>query len=194
MSASVFAMFMIYCSFSHPTKAMYEACAVQPVADAQIAKVFMTEFICTFILTYVAFTAAFEEAESEKKATMSVQALHDSEGLTLYSANPQSKSGFAPFAIGFTVFSMSLFGGSSGVAMNPVRMFGPAIFSGVWDYFWVYWIAQFAGAGAAGLIVVYGIQSVSHEEIFTRARKNSQLTAANGGTQRSSLTDRFSLP
>ena len=132
MLASITCMFIIFCTFTDPTEGMYTACTVRPEpdADTDIIRVFMTEFVATFILTYVAFTIAFEEADAQKKSTMSVQTLHETEGLTLFSSTPQSKSGFAPFAIGFTVFSLSLYGGSSGVSMNPVRMFGPAIFSG----------------------------------------------------------------
>ena len=55
-------------------------------------------------------------------------------------SNPQAKSGFAPFCIGLIVFSLSMFGGSSGIAMNPVRMLGPALFAGEWDYFYIYTI------------------------------------------------------
>ncbi len=39
--------------------------------------------------------------------------------------------------------------------MNPVRMLGPAIFSGAWDYFYVYTIAEFVGAGVAAGMVTY---------------------------------------
>lgn len=52
------------------------------------------------MLTYAAFAMAFEEAESAKTANMSVQAVEDSAGLVVFGSNPQSKMGFAPFAIG----------------------------------------------------------------------------------------------
>lgn len=75
------------------------------------------------------------------------------DGLAIYATNPQSKSGFAPFAIGLTVFILSLFGGSSGISMNPVRMLGPAIFSGYWDNFYLYVVAEFLGAAVAAWLV-----------------------------------------
>lgn len=114
---------------------------------------FATEFFLTFILTYVAFTVAFEEAESEKKNNLNFKGISDSKGLTVYASNPQSKTGFAPLAIGLTIFSLNLIGGSSGGAFNEGRMFGPAIASGNWDYFYIYWIAQLCGAAAAALLV-----------------------------------------
>lgn len=173
--ASIFAMFLIFCTFPRPHE-VYKVCTVRPGPDTDSGRVFMTEFVATFILTYTAFTIAFEEADMQRKSTMSVQAIHDSDGLTLYSSAPTSKSGFAPFAIGFVVFSLSMFGGSSGISMNPARMFGPAIFSGHWESFYIYTLAEFAGAGAAGLIVVYGIQSTPNEELLKQAKRSSMAT------------------
>ena len=96
---------------------------------------------------------------------MSVQRLNDSDGLTLYACTPTSTLGFAPFAIGFTVFSLSQYGGASSVSMNPVRILGPAIFANEWDYFYLYILGEFLGAGVAGLLVVYVIQSTSRDNI-----------------------------
>ena len=73
--------------------------------------------------------------------------------MTLYASTPQSQTGFAPFSIGFTIFSLSLIGGESGGAFNPARMFGPAIFSGKWDYLYLYWFAQLLGSTCAALLV-----------------------------------------
>ena len=131
----------------------YNACTVVPGPTDPAAQIFATEFFLTFFLTYIAFTVAFEEAESQKKDSMSFKSIADSKGLTLYASTPQSKTGFAPFSIGLTIFSLSLIGGSSGGAFNPGRMFGPALFSGNWDYLWLYWIGQVLGASTAGLLV-----------------------------------------
>ena len=75
------------------------------------------------------------------------------EGLIIYETTPISKSGFAPFAIGFSVFVLCMFGGTCGISLNPARMLGPAIFSGCWDYMYVYWLAEFAGAALAAIMV-----------------------------------------
>lgn len=101
---------------------MYNAIAVTPLDDTALGRVFFTEFVTTFILTYTAFTVAFEDAENQKKESMSFKTISDSKGLTLYASNPQSKTGFAPFSIGFTIFSLNLVGGSSGGAFNPGKI------------------------------------------------------------------------
>ena len=93
---------------------IYSAIAVTPISTQNLGRVFFTEYVTTFILTYTAFTVAFEDAENQKKESMSFKTISDSKGLTLYASNPQSKTGFAPFSIGLTIFSLSLVGGSSG--------------------------------------------------------------------------------
>lgn len=58
----------------------------------------------------------------------------------------------AALAIGFTVALDALWGGLvSGASMNPARSFAPALFAGVWDHHWLYWLAPILGAviGAA---------------------------------------------
>lgn len=132
----------------------FQYCAVEPATGSTyLGKVFATEFFLTFIFVYVAFTVAFEDAESQKRENMSIKTIADNRGLTVYASNPQSKTGFAPFAIGFTIFSLCLCGGTSGGAFNQARMFGPALLEGKWKYFYIYWIAQLVGASAAALLV-----------------------------------------
>lgn len=152
---SLLAMCLVAGMFQDEKETMYIAIAVLPAKNAKLEKVFATEFFLTFILTYVAFTVVFEDAEQRKKETMSFKSMSESVGLTLYASTPQSKTGFAPFSIGFTIFSLSLIGGTSGGAFNPARLFGPAIFSGKWDYLWLYWLAELLGSSAAGLMVQY---------------------------------------
>jgi len=58
-------------------------------------------------------------------------------------------------AIGFTVALDILFGGPfTGAAMNPARVFGPALASGNWNGHAIYWLGPLLGGGLAGL--VYG--------------------------------------
>jgi glycerol uptake facilitator-like aquaporin len=151
--ASILSMAVVATMFDSDDNLLYEACVVKPVNDRHLGNVFATEFFLTFIFTYVAFTVVYSDAESAKKESMSFQTLSDSKGLTLYASTPQSKTGFAPFSIGFTIFSLSLIGGESGGAFNPARMLGPAIFSGVWDYLYLYWFAQLLGSSCAALLV-----------------------------------------
>jgi glycerol uptake facilitator-like aquaporin len=165
--ASIIAMSVVASMFHGGNTQVYRACAVIPTNDSYTGEVFATEFFLTFIFTYVAFTVVFEDAESAKKESMSFQTLSDSKGLTLYASTPQSKTGFAPFAIGLTIFSLCLVGGESGGAFNPARLLGPAIFSGEWNLLWLYWIAQLMGSSAAALIVhlslVYGLSKPKDE-------------------------------
>ena len=128
MMASVLAMAIIGAIFGTNRNEIYDACAVVPTNGDRLGEVFATEFFLTFFLTYIAFTVVFEDSERSKKETMSFKTISDSRGLTLYASTPQSKTGFAPFAIGFTIFSLNLIGGESGGAFNPARMFGPAVF------------------------------------------------------------------
>jgi glycerol uptake facilitator-like aquaporin len=167
--ASIIAMCIIAAIFySKEMSVIYAAVAVQPLPHVSLGKVFATEFFLTFILTYVAFTVVFEDAEARKKETMSIKGISDSVGLTLYASTPQSKTGFAPFSIGLTIFSLSLIGGSSCGAFNPARLFGPAIFSGAWKNLWLYWLAEFSGSASAGLMVHafhgYGLQNLDEQE------------------------------
>lgn len=135
--------------------AAFKAVNITPLKNAPITKVFGSEFVLTFILSYVAFAVALDNSESIKKETISMQGTSDSKDLIFYSTTPQSKSGFAPLAIGFVVFSLSLVGGSSGNALNPLRILGPAVFTGQWNGFWIYCLAEILGAVSAAVIVSY---------------------------------------
>ena len=56
-------------------------------------------------------------------------------------------------AIGFTVTLDILFGGPlTGAAMNPARVFGPAVASNFWAAHYVYWLGPMIGGGLAGLL------------------------------------------
>lgn len=151
--ASIIGMAIISALFDGDLQSGYDAIAVTPMNGASLSRVFATEFFLTFFFTYVAFTVAFEEAERQKKDNMSFKTISDSKGLTLYASTPQSKTGFAPFSIGLTIFSLSLIGGASGGAFNPGRLLGPAIFSGKWDCLYLYWLGELIGASTAGLLV-----------------------------------------
>ena len=151
--ASIVGMIIVTFIFDGDLTDEYKAVAVYPADGTNLAKVFATEFFLTFMLTYTAFTVAFEDAEKQKKENMSVKTISDSKGLTVYASNPQSRTGFAPFSIGFTIFALGLCGGASGGAFNPGRLFGPAIFANKWKYIYLYWLGELSGAATAGLLV-----------------------------------------
>jgi glycerol uptake facilitator-like aquaporin len=128
--------------------------AVVPAKDADIANAFLTELILTFILVYVIFAVAFDTVDSKNVQVVNTPGGKQKKGgnsLTIYTTSGATKAGFAPIAIGFTLGFLGFMGGSvSGGAYNPARVFGPAIVGGVWTNHWLYWIADFLGAGVAG--------------------------------------------
>lgn len=59
----------------------------------------------------------------------------------------------APLAIGMTVTFCILAGGPlTGAALNPARTFGPAVVSGHWANWYVYWAGPLVGGAAAALL------------------------------------------
>lgn len=61
--------------------------------------------------------------------------------------------GLAGLAIGATVTLDVLFGGPlTGAAMNPARVFGPALAAGFWKAHHVYWLGPLIGGAAGGLV------------------------------------------
>lgn len=152
--AAVCAMATVLAIFKEDNELIFDACVIKPPhGENNLGRVFATEFFLTFVLTYVAFTIAFEDAEHQKTETMSIKGISQTRGLTIYASTPESKTGFAPFVIGFTIMSLALIGGTSGGAFNQARMFGPALLSGRWDEFYVYMFAEFLGSAVAGLMV-----------------------------------------
>lgn len=151
-----------------------------PVNSKDVSAFFFSEFCMTFALVFMSFTVAFEESEKEKIRSTPLRKLTESDGLSVYLSTPQSRTGFAPFAIGFMIFSMNLMTGNSNSAFNPASLFGPAIFCGKWYYVYYYWIAEFSGAACAGLLVrhthAWGLSTTEitvNEEIFTLVEKPS---------------------
>src|SRR6266404_2707120 len=62
----------------------------------------------------------------------------------------------AGFAIGATITLDILFGGPlTGAAMNPARVFGPALAANFWHDHYVYWLGPLIGGALGGL--VYGL-------------------------------------
>ncbi|KAJ3122367.1 hypothetical protein HK098_002920 [Nowakowskiella sp. JEL0407] len=136
-------------------------------ADAKKVNAFFMEVVLTFILVYVIFATAFDTVDTSNTIAPAVPAVgkdgkptgkgepvkDTSVGkyLTIYTTSGNTKAGFAPISIGFTLGFLCFLGGSvSGGAFNPARVFGPAILTGHWDNHWLYWVADFLGAALAG--------------------------------------------
>lgn len=59
----------------------------------------------------------------------------------------------AGLVIGATITLDILFGGPlTGAAMNPARVFGPAVAAGFWKAHYVYWIGPLAGGALGGFV------------------------------------------
>ena len=91
--ASIIGMSLVAGMFIGDLQAAFTSTAVLPPDATRLDKLFGTEFILTFFLTYVAFTVAFEDAEKQKKESMSFKTISDSKGLTLYASTPHSNTG-----------------------------------------------------------------------------------------------------
>lgn len=76
-------------------------------------------------------------------------------GTAVDDRGPFSKT--AGLTIGLVLTFDILMGGPfTGAAMNPARSFGPALASGTWTDWWVYWIGPIAGGIIAG-VVYWGV-------------------------------------
>jgi len=153
---AVFSSLILLATFPDPFEKGNVAAqvAVVPASDANIGNAFLTELILTFILVYVIFAVAFDTVDSKNVQVVNTPGGKQTKGgnsLTIYTTSGATKAGFAPIAIGFTLGFLCFMGGSvSGGAFNPARVFGPALVGGVWTDHWLYWIADFLGAGMAG--------------------------------------------
>ena len=69
-------------------------------------------------------------------------------------------------AIGLAVAADILMGGPlTGAAMNPARWFGPALASGHWDNWYVWWIGPLIGAIVAAVIYRYALEGEAAPEV-----------------------------
>lgn len=65
----------------------------------------------------------------------------------------RASAGFAGIAVGLVVLFGAMIGGTiSGGAMNPARVFGPAIASGQFTHHYVWWLGPILGGVAAGVV------------------------------------------
>lgn len=69
-------------------------------------------------------------------------------------------------AIGLAVAADILMGGPlTGAAMNPARWFGPAVASGAFADWYVWWIGPLVGAAVAALIYRFAFEERAHAEV-----------------------------
>jgi MIP family channel proteins len=69
-------------------------------------------------------------------------------------------------AIGLAVTADILMGGPlTGAAMNPARWFGPAVVSGSFDNWYVWWVGPFIGAAVAAFIYRFALAETAYAEV-----------------------------
>src|SRR5213080_4584870 len=74
----------------------------------------------------------------------------------------------AGIAIGATITLDILFGGPlTGAAMNPARVFGPAVSANFWHDHYVYWVGPFVGGGLGGFVYRIFIERKPADRIET---------------------------
>jgi len=67
---------------------------------------------------------------------------------------------FSAIPIGAIVgIEVMIMGPVAGAAMNPARAFGPYVFDGQWQYYWIYLVGSFAGIWIAALFIAAAISN-----------------------------------
>eukprot|EP00695_Tsukubamonas_globosa_P001736 TRINITY_DN2805_c0_g1_i1.p1 TRINITY_DN2805_c0_g1~~TRINITY_DN2805_c0_g1_i1.p1 ORF type:complete len:299 (-),score=146.76 TRINITY_DN2805_c0_g1_i1:45-941(-) len=153
---SIFAGLWLLCTFPDSIPILGKVVAITPPSGVAPIYALLMEFILTYILIYVIFAVAFDTVDTSNvevlKQTAEGVKKYSARNLTIFTTTGQSKAGFAPIAIGFTLGFLCLIGGSvSGGCFNPARAFGIALVSNTWEGHWIFWIGDFGGAAAAGL-------------------------------------------
>ncbi|KAF2073562.1 hypothetical protein CYY_005111 [Polysphondylium violaceum] len=74
-------------------------------------------------------------------------------GTSVFNVWDRRMNRVAPYAIGLALLvGVGIGFPFTGGALNPVRVLGPSIISGVWSNHWVYWLGPLVGAMIAALI------------------------------------------
>ena len=111
--------------FPDAAKTVYlGTCVLAP--GVSIARGVLMEFIITFLLIFTIYGTLVDKRAS---------------------------AGFAGVAVGLVVLFGAMIGGTiSGGAMNPARVFGPALASGQFTHHFVWWLGPILGGIAAGFV------------------------------------------
>ena len=111
--------------FPDAAKTVYlGTCVLAP--GVSIARGVLMEFIISFLLVFTIYGTLVDKRAS---------------------------AGFAGVAIGLVVLFGAMIGGTiSGGAMNPARVFGPALASGQFTHHYVWWLGPILGGIAAGFV------------------------------------------
>ncbi|KAJ3209380.1 hypothetical protein HDU82_000882 [Entophlyctis luteolus] len=187
--ASILATSFLMAVFPRPHDGTFSSIPSSVVLDidptASVANAFFMEFILTFVLVYVIFAVAFDTVDTSnnvKEAGAVLGKTKDNEAgkkLTIYTTSGNTKAGFAPLSIGFTLGFLGLIGGSvSGGAFNPARVFGPAVLTGNFHNNWIYWVGDFLGAALAG----WTQHLFSHEMMLADSEQVPVMASVRGAS------------
>jgi aquaporin Z len=66
-------------------------------------------------------------------------------------------------------------GGLSGTSTNPARSFGPAVISGNWDHWWIYWAAPITGTFLSSLAMSFLAKRITEAKIYHFEREIDML-------------------
>jgi MIP family channel proteins len=106
-------------------------------------KAVLIEFIVTFLFVFTIYATAVDKRTSKILAGVAIGLVY--------------------------LFGVSVSTTFSGGALNPARVFGPAVVSGHFDYHYVWWLGPVSGAIAAGFL--YG-------KVFKRKIEEKKLSPA----------------
>ena len=57
-------------------------------------------------------------------------------------------------------------GDISGTSTNPARSFGPALVSGYWDHWWIYWAGPVTGAFLSTLVMSFAARRITEARLY----------------------------
>ena len=118
----------------------------------------LVEVVTTFFLVLVVFGTAVDE---------------------------RAPKGIFPLAIGLTVaLDIMAAGPVTGAAMNPARVFGPALASGHWANHLVYWNGPLLGGGLGAAVQHYFLMEPAVEPVPAAIERGGPLPAEERGTPR----------
>jgi len=147
---STLATLLAVASFPH-LNAAASSLVVGVVLDVNIGEAFLMELMLTFILIYVVCATALDTpTPKQNKLKVSEENGGGKDEYVVYNVAADTKSGFAPLAIAFTAGVLCVVGSSVSMSVfNPSRAFGPGLVANKWTNQWIYWLADYLGAGLA---------------------------------------------
>jgi len=141
LTGAVLAAYFLKILFPTAITAHFGTCVLGE--GVEFWKAISIEFIVTFLFVFTIYVTAVDKRTSKLLAGVAIGLVY--------------------------LFGVSVSATISGGALNPARVFGPAVVSGHFDYHFVWWLGPVFGAIAAGFL--YG-------KVFTRKSEEKRLSPA----------------